>query len=347
MVIQMKKTFKTLLYCGIAFPICLFTYSFTSAAITDNTIEKSGSEGISTADTEEDMFQDAASNTEEGMSEGAGMSDPGRGASMGLASSEFPDPVEFDFSSGEPVTILDNEYCSITLTYMEMQDNDFWSDYATGLTIDNKTDIPLSFTISHCSVNKKMCHPFWFENVEPLSTLDTVIEIKDFELINSYITDITDFMFTVTCSDANNTPDDLFVSTFDLYPLGFEADNTFAPENDDIFVVLDNDVCTITVIDITENEISYDIKIRIDNKSDSNLILLPTEKTTINGTEIRPFFNCIIDKGKSCYSAFSWYGLSEIGIETIEDVEIGLDILDADNWFADLYYSDVFTVKTN
>ena len=87
------------------------------------------------------------------------------------------------------VVIVDNKYCSITVT--GLYEDDIWG-YGYEILVENKSDVNLLIGANDVSVNGMMCDPFWADTVsagkkakgkiawneEDVSSLDELIDVE-------------------------------------------------------------------------------------------------------------------------------------------------------------------------
>lgn len=65
--------------------------------------------------------------------------------------------------SFEAITVIDNEF--ITFTVKSIVYDEFWGTYGLKIFLENKTEVPVTFSWNEVSVNGYMCDPFWASEV--------------------------------------------------------------------------------------------------------------------------------------------------------------------------------------
>lgn len=105
---------------------------------------------------------------------GGGSSSSGANSNTSVASEqtkeEAPAETENEEQTPEPekeekveeLIVVDNEYCTMKITGVDPDD---FFGFALKVYLENKTDVPLMFSVDNCSVNGFMMDPFWAEEV--------------------------------------------------------------------------------------------------------------------------------------------------------------------------------------
>ena len=122
-----------------------------------------------------------------------------------------------------------------------------------------------------------------------------------------------------------------------------ESDQKPTEVKEKIFV--DDESCMFKISDIDPDDIwGYTLKADLENKTDKNL-MFSFENVSVNGYMCDPFWATTVQGGKKAKSdiSFSSDELSELGIETVEEIEFTLVVYDDDDWTAPHYVEETFT----
>ncbi len=119
-------------------------------------------------------------------------------------------------------------------------------------------------------------------------------------------------------------------------------------ENFEEIVLADNDICTVKITGIEEDELwGYTWKAFVENKSDKNL-MISFDGVSVNGFMCDPFWGTEVSAGMKDNSDISWFTeeLDRNGITTVDEVVFTLRVTDSDDWFADPYLETACTVSS-
>lgn len=112
-------------------------------------------------------------------------------------------------------------------------------------------------------------------------------------------------------------------------------------------VIVDNEHCTFTIVGV-ENDGFHGIsfKVFLENKTPDVKLMFSIDEVSINGYMTDPFWAKEVAAGKKANDSFSFSrsDLEEIGITNADEVIFKLRIYNSDDWFADEYVDEVFTV---
>lgn len=247
--------------------------------------------------------------------------------------------------SFEPVTVIDNDMCSITVN--EIDPDNLWG-YSLKVTLENKSaDTTYMFSVTSATTNGVMNDPLFAVDVEPGKKANDTISFQSLE--DYGITEFTDIAMLFRVSDSNDWSADPVVDneSVHVYPYGEENAANFIRETvstDNVLV--DNDDVTILLTGITEDDIwGYTLNFYFENKTDSTL-MYSIDGASINGYMADPYFATSVLPGASSFSGASWSDstLEENGIETVENIEFTFRVYDFDNILGDDIVNEVFTI---
>ncbi len=244
-------------------------------------------------------------------------------------------------------TIVDNEYCTMTLQSI---DESGMLGYSWKVYLENKTDKNLMFGIDDCSVNGVMADPFWAESVaagkksnETISWSSSLFEENGISADN-----VTQVSFNLRVYDYDDwSADDFVDNTFTIYPMGEENASTIERASQDSDIVLvDNDACTMVVTGFDPDSVfGYSVNVYLVNKTDENL-MFSIGDASINGFMCDPFWATSVAAGKTKNTSIEWSNstLEESGIESVEEIELPIRVYYEDNWSSDDVVSETYTI---
>ncbi len=96
-------------------------------------------------------------------------------------------------------------------------------------------------------------------------------------------------------------------------------------------VIWDSDYVKITYMGAESSSSRTDIKLLIENKSDTNLTVQARDES-INGIMVNPIFSCDVVSGKKANSKMSFFKLKEEGIDKLETLEFNFHIFTQSGW---------------
>lgn len=242
--------------------------------------------------------------------------------------------------------LVDDENCTVKITGIE--EDEIWG-YTLKVYLENKTDLELMFSVDGVSVNGYMCDPFWGSSVTAgMKSNEEITFSKDAFERNGIVTP-TDIQFNLRVSDYNDwMADPLVEEEYTLYPMGEEAAQTYEREdqaNDN--VLFDNEYCKMVVTGFEQDEIwGYTMNVYLENKTDKELIF-STDGVAVNGFMCDPFWGETVVAGKRCNTSITWSdtAFEENSITEVEEIVLPVRVSDNDDWMADPFVEDVFTVN--
>ncbi len=249
--------------------------------------------------------------------------------------------------SFEEISVVDNEYCSITIT--ELDEDNFWG-YSLKATLENKSeDTTYMFTVQDSSINNVYSEPFWASEVAAGKKSNETISFVDSDLENYDIGDISDIAMTFNVYDSNDyEAEPVALETVHVYPLGEENATAYqrTDEEGDL-VLVDNDQIKIVVIGSEEDGLlGYDVNMYIENKMDS-ATMFAVDEASVNGYMLDPFWAESVPAGQVSFATMTFYSadLEENGIENVENIEFVLRAYNDEDYSADDYFNEVCTLS--
>ena len=242
--------------------------------------------------------------------------------------------------------LVDDENCTFKITAIE-EDNLF--GYTLKVSLENKTDMELMFSLEGVSVNGFMCDPFWAVTVTPGMKANEEISFSDSDFDRNGITDVTDITFTLKIYDSTDwSTEHLVDEVFTIYPLGEDAVKPYIREPQDGEIVLhEDDNCAIIVTGFDPDSMwGYTVNVYLENKTDKNL-MFSLDGAAVNGFMCDPFWAEEVAPGKRSNTEISWSSsdFEDNGITEVESITLPLRVYDAEDWMGDDLMSDTFTLN--
>ena len=250
-----------------------------------------------------------------------------------------------DATAVDEVVLVDDD--NITVTIKNFSEDDYYAMTAK-IFVENKTDINLYVTFDDVSVNGYMCDPWWGTSVSAGHKSNSDLHFYQDDIEESGIENIRDIEFTLRARDDDDYSADYIVDeTFVVYPYGMDVpeqpEPTFA---DDAIVMADTDEVKMILTGFSEDNYYVYGYVYLENNTDTELEYKVSGDSTVNGYELSPYFYKDVMPGKKMFTSMTW-SVSELDdndIETIEDMELELEISDSNDWSADPIYEDVIYI---
>lgn len=112
-------------------------------------------------------------------------------------------------------------------------------------------------------------------------------------------------------------------------------------------VLVDDENCTFKITAIEEDNLfGYTLKVALENKTDMEL-MFSLEGVSVNGFMCDPFWAEEIAPGKRSNTEISWSSsdFEDNGITDVESITLPIRVYDADDWMADDFVSETFTLN--
>ena len=264
--------------------------------------------------------------------------------------SAWGDDDKEDDTASAPVAvadgvIIDNDQCSFKI--LSVDENSRWG-YTLNVQVENKTDLNLCFSMDDVYVNDVYCDPFWYCDADAGETVTDEIDFYGDELESIGITDVTSITFLLTVYDNDDwSADNLVESTYVFYPEGEEnaVSYEYTPDEDDI-VLVDNDEATFIVRGYEDDETwGYLINVYMENHT-NNELMFSLDDATVNGFLCDTYWAASLPAGMKSHSSITLSKdvLERSEISTVTVIEFLLTAYNYDDWEADNYLEDTFTL---
>ena len=243
----------------------------------------------------------------------------------------------------DEVVLIDDDVCKIALKKFST-DDDYYG-FTCKVYLENKTDLNLYFSADYTAVNDYMASSYFGETVAPGHKTNAELHVYRDDLEENNITDIGKLTLKMIVRDDDDwSADYLEEQVFNILPFG--ADVPAQPEqqfSDDDIVLVDQDGVRmiLTGFDATDNYY-FLAKVYCENNTDKDLRFDTGSSSAINGYEINPYLYEYVPAGKKVNTDIHWYweDLEDNDIETIEDIELALEIEDYNDYWADPIFED-------
>lgn len=121
---------------------------------------------------------------------------------------------------------------------------------------------------------------------------------------------------------------------------------TTAPQFETITLV-DDENCTMTITGINpDGFLGYTLKVFLENKTDKEL-MFSLDEVSVNGYMCDPFWASTVSAGKKANEEISFLesDFETNGITEVTDITFTLNVYDSNDWTADNFVSQTFTVN--
>lgn len=246
---------------------------------------------------------------------------------------------------GDGFTVVDNDQISIVID--EVVHDDFWG-FAIKCTLENKTeDKNLSFVAEDAVLNGLSFEPALWEDLAPGEKKeDCEIDFLNNDEIEDILGTVTDIQvyFKVTDND-DYWADPIYYDSVHYYPYGQDKATVYVrePQATDK-VLVDNDYFTMTLLGFENDDFwSFTTKLFIVNKTDKTLSFSCNE-VQANGQVAGYGFIFSLPGGSSTFHEFHLVDdLEELGITEVEEIQIKLNVSEADAW--DYLFDETLTMN--
>lgn len=245
----------------------------------------------------------------------------------------------------EEVTAVDNDECTIKITGIDS--NGFWG-YTLNALFENKSaEKTYMFSVRGASIDGVESDPFFAEEVAPGKKANAEISFSD-SVLDDIDISYSDICLSWEVYDSEDwSADSVASETVHIYPYGEDKAEKYVRESQATDTVLvDNDYVTAIITGYELDDIwGYSANIYLVNKTDVN-VMFSVDKASVNGFMADPFWATEVAAGNCAFSSMSWSDstLEENGITEVEEIEFTFNAYDADDWSADSFVNEVYTL---
>ena len=233
------------------------------------------------------------------------------------------------------------EYNGIKVTAKEITED--WLGPELKVLIENDTDENINVSLDEIAVNDYMVSAWLYEDVAAGKKSNATFEIWSSTLSNAGISNIgkIDFYFRVINSDNYNTiyeSKEIELKT-SLY------DEMDSEANDVGTELLNQNGIRIVGKGVNDSLWGQGVLLYIENNSDKNIIV-STDNLSVNGYMVNGYLYSTIMSNKKAIETviLSSTDLEDNDIESIEDLALSFDIINADTWM-NIFSTDEITVN--
>lgn len=241
--------------------------------------------------------------------------------------------------------LIDNENCKVTVTGFT---TGIGNDVVMQMSLENKTDINLMFTVEWAAINGVMDDPFWADEVAAGKILNTEIYWSAEDLQKKMISKLSAVEFMLRAYDSDNwEAEDLLAETVTVYPFGEDQAEYVAREDQasDVVLYADDAVRVIATGFDPQGEYGNTVGLYLENHTEQTLTMT-ADDCAVNGVMADPIWVEEVAPGKVAFSEMNWYldsTIETLGITDITEVTGTLRAYDSDDWSADDVVNAPFT----
>lgn len=122
---------------------------------------------------------------------------------------------------------------------------------------------------------------------------------------------------------------------------------TEAPETFEEIVLADDENCTVKITAVGEDNIwGYTLKVFLENKTDLEL-MYTVDNVSVNGYMCDPFWATTVAAGKKANEEIHFMSsdFEKNGITEVEEITFTLRVYDSNDWLADNFVEETFTIN--
>lgn len=250
-------------------------------------------------------------------------------------------------TSNKQVTVIDNEYCTLTIDGIEY--DELWG-YNIKTTLVNKTaDKSLVATVENMFVCDVQIDAIYYCEAAAGKTAKENISLVASDEEAEVIGEEPVFELSFEVKDADDYLGDSLGQADAVYaPFGDAEVGAYVRESlPSDKVLVDNDALSVTVTAIEDDDfMGYTLKLFIQNKTDKEL-MVSAEDVSVNGLMADPYFAKSVAGGKSCFAQMYWLGddFEELGITEVNEIELTVSAYDYDDIFAGDIVNEKVTIN--
>ena len=243
----------------------------------------------------------------------------------------------------EPVTVADNEACSIIIR--EIEEDSIWGYTLKTLLENRSADKTYMFSVQSASVNGVEVDPLFAREVAAGMKANEEISFTGGKLTENGITQYTDIALSFRVYDNDDwMADPVYEDTIHVYPYGQEKAEKYVREmQPSDIIVAENEYASVAVTGYTEDPVwGYTVNLFLVNKTPDHAIMFSVDDASVNGYMIDPFFATTVNPGNCAFRemSFSDSALEENSITNIDEIAFSLRAYDADQFSAEDYMKE-------
>lgn len=243
----------------------------------------------------------------------------------------------------EPVTVADNEACSIIIR--EIEEDSIWGYTLKTLLENRSADKTYMFSVQSASVNGVEADPLFAREVAAGMKANEEISFTGDKLTENGITQYNDIALSFRVYDNDDwMANPVYEDTIHVYPYGQEKAEKYVREmQPSDIMIAENEYASVAVTGYTEDSVwGYTVNLFLVNKTPDHAIMFSVDNASVNGYMIDPFFATTVNPGNCAFRemSFSDSALEENSITNIDEIAFSLRAYDADQFGAEDYMKE-------
>lgn len=223
---------------------------------------------------------------------------------------------------GEETTVIDNDHVSIRI--LKFEEN--LLSYNMSVTLENKTDTVLTFSMNDTTVNGTEVSLLWGAEVPPHS--EKISTVSWYDLHEIGIDDILVIGGTFRAYDKENwSLPDAASQKFLVYPQ--EDDHVVIVDSEkktgDAVTVIDNDQFLISVNSFTNTSFlyCYGLSVTLENRTE-NAVMFTVHDVEVNGLSCNPYWASETAAGDRKSETIGWFAdtFEQNNIEHVHEIKM-------------------------
>ena len=106
-------------------------------------------------------------------------------------------------------------------------------------------------------------------------------------------------------------------------------------------VIVDNEYCTITIVNVNETKRNVDFKFNLENKTEDTNLMFSIDNVAANNWMLPTLFADSVAPGKKSIETLELMNIGDYNLTSIDKLEFSLRVYDYDDWMADDFVNEV------
>ena len=245
--------------------------------------------------------------------------------------------------------LVDNDNLNITI--INVYEDDIFG-FTVSIYYENKTsNKELMFALGDTVVNGYLINSLWVDSLAAGEKATDTIYVSSSDLNQLGIVWVDKIEMYIRVYDNDGwLADDLINTKYVLYPTGLSENDVVSPDrpiSSNEVTLVDDEYLTFIIIDTyVDNIWGYTLKVYLENKTTDKEIMYSLNDIIINGYKINALWAKSLPSETKALSEIqlSSTDMEASGITTVDKIEIYTRIYDNNDWFADEFINDKFTI---
>lgn len=243
----------------------------------------------------------------------------------------------------EDMTVVDNDQLAIKIRGFDEK----LISYNMRVSLENKTDMPLMFTINNVQINGIDVPTLWALEVAPNTQSRSQVVWIDLEG-DGVTGEIQQIGGTFRVYDANDWAlPDVTDAEFVFYPQG-EEHVTVVEETKGKPVVIDDDRYYISVEDYQNSSLlyCYGMSVNLENRTEDTAVFTVRD-VSVNGLPCDPYWATELSAGTKKKDTIGWFAdtFEENEITKVEEIQLTFVIIEGGVWNGETQFEQTVTLK--